>query len=364
MSYIAERLRLHLTTRAGYLLLGVGLLLILMPSFIRNLFFVNAVMLVFMYAVISLAWNLMNGYTGLLSFSHSVYFGVGAYTVMLLLYRGLTPWVGMIAGGVVAGILGFALGIPFSRLRSHWFTLGTLVLGDIFLLVFQNWKAVGGALGLDMPRSIFLAPPSLYWMNFASPTPYYYLALGILAGELLAMFAILNSKLGYYLQAIREDEEAAKASGIDTTLYKSLSMGISGFFTGIAGGIYTLRFSYIDPFAVFSIMRIAVYPVIAGLIGGVYSLVGPVIGSFIFIPIAEYVRAMIGGRLGPRFYGIHLVFFGVILLIISLRAPEGVMGWIQGRGLLKPLLGEKSLKGVGSTAHPSSKETSREASTS
>ncbi len=331
-------IKAELSTKAGRIFNAAAIVAVILPLVVRDQFFINAMMLVYMYSIIALAWNLMNGYTGLLSFGHAVFFGIGAYTLMLLLYRGVTPWIGMLLGGLLSAGFAFLLGVPFSRLRSHWFALGTLVLGEIFLIVFANWRAVGGALGLDQPRRLLLSPPSIYWLNYARPTPYYYLALGILGLELLLLYAILNSRPGYFFQAIREDEEAAMASGINVTLYKCISMAISGFFTGVAGGIYTVRFGYIDPYAVFSMMRISVYPVIAGLIGGVYSLIGPIIGSLIFVPTAEYLRAIVGGTLGSRFQGVHFASFGIVLLIISMRIPEGLMGWLEMRGLLKPLM--------------------------
>lgn len=337
MRRVMRLLRRELQTPRGRIVLVATLILLILPLIARDPFFINTLMLVYMYSIIALAWNLMNGYTGLLSFGHAIYFGLGAYTLMLLLYRDITPWLGMLVGGLLAGGVAFAIGVPLSRLRSHWFALGTLVLGEIFQLVFANWETVGGALGLDLPRHLLLATPSPYWINYPKPTPYYYLALGILGLELLTLYAVLHSKPGYFMQAIREDEEAARASGVNVTFYRCISMGLSGLFTGIAGGIYTLRFAYIDPYAVFSLMRISVYPVIAGLIGGVYSLIGPVVGSLIFIPTAEYLRVIIGGRWGARFHGLHFASFGVVLLLISMRIPEGMMGWLEMRGVLKAL---------------------------
>jgi len=328
----------ELRTRAGMLVLGLGLFLIMLPLPIKNQFFINALFVTFLYAIMTLAWAIACGQAGMLSFGHSAFFGIAAYTTMVLLHQKVTPWLGIPAGALLAGLFGFALGLLFARLRSHWFALATLVLNDIFRLIFENWEEVGGMRGLEMPYYLVVGEPSLYWLNFTHPRPFYYLALGITGLELLMIYLLTKSKMGYYLKAIREDEEAAKSVGINITLYKGFALGLSAFFMGLAGGLYTIRYGYIDPGAVFNMMRISIYPAIAGLLGGVYSLVGPVVGCFIFIPIAEYTRAYIGSWLGARFYGIHLVFFGIILLLVSLKMPEGIMGFLEKAGYIRPLL--------------------------
>lgn len=314
------------------LILGVGAALVGLPVLFWYLdmpFPANAIFLSLMYAIAAMAWNLLAGYTGQLSIGHAVFFGVGAYTTMILmLYYHITPWVGIFAGGFSAAILGLALGVPLFRLRSHWFALATIAVGEIFKLVFIVWKWVGAAAGLQAP----IVPPeqALYYLQYAGPYVYVYLALLILAIEVIVLYRIVKSKIGYYLQTIREDEHVAMSLGINVFKYKMIAMFFSTLFTGIAGGLYVVRFRFIDPFAVFDLITISVYIVVAGIIGGVYSFVGPIVGSFIFIPIAEYVRTNIVSRF-PEYYGLHVCVVGIILLIIALKAPQGVMGAISGR---------------------------------
>ncbi len=309
-----------------------GLLLTLAPlafMALRQPFYANMEFLALMYGVAALAWNLMEGYTGLFSLGHAVFFGVGAYTVMVLeLKYGVTPWLGMWAAGAMAALTGFLLGFPLLRLRSHWFTLATIALGEIFKLAFAHWDYVGGAAGLQAP--IRSGGEALYYAQFTGPYVYVYIALAVLALELVVLYKIVNSRVGYYLQTIREDELVAETLGINSFRYKMLSLTVSSFFTGLAGALYAMRFNYVDPFAVFDLITVSTYIAVAGIIGGIYTFIGPLVGAFIFIPAAEYVRATVVSAL-PRFFGLHVVVVGVILLLISLFLPEGVMGYLSRR---------------------------------
>lgn len=283
------------------------------------------------YSIMSMAWNFLAGYAGQVSFGHAVFFGVGAYTTMvLLLFYNVTPWVGIPIGGVTAALLGLGLSFLF-RLRSHWFSLATLALVTIFLLLFQEF-APGKAAGLQVP----IVPPEkeFYYLRYAGAYYYIYLALAYLGIEVLVMNYLVKRDIGYYLQAIREDEETAMSLGINPFKYKVLAMLISSFFMGIAGGIYTVRFRFVDPYCVFDILLISIYPVIASLLGGMYTFWGPVVGSFIFVPIFEYVRSNIVTAF-PRYFGLHFLVAGIILFLISLKVPRGVVGWLEDRGYFK-----------------------------
>ncbi|RLG63580.1 hypothetical protein DRO02_06300 [archaeon] len=343
MSEALRKLKMELKGPLSLILLAVTGILITLPLLVRNPFLINTLMLSFLFGFAALAWNLMAGYTGLLSFGHAVFFGIGAYTTMiLLLWWRITPWIGMLAAGVTAGLVGFVIGIPFTRLRSHWFALGTLALGEVVQIIFINWRAVGGARGLETP----IMPQCLYWLNFVDPTVHYYVIMGLLGVELFILYLIVNGRIGYYLQAIREDETAAMALGINPFKYKLISITISAFLTGIAGGFYTARFGYVDPFSVFGMMYISINISIIGILGGIYSLIGPLIGALVFVPAAEYTRAYIGSHFGARFYGIHLVAFGIILLAVCFIVPDGIMGWVERRGYIRAILGHGE-EGVG-----------------
>lgn len=296
-------------------------------------FIANMIFLALMYSIASMAWNLLTGYTGQLSFGHAVFFGVGAYTTMILaLYYNVTPWAGMFAAGVMAALVGLGLGVPFFRLRSHWFTLATIAAGEIFKLIFNNWSYVGGSRGLQM--KIVPESQKLYYIQYAGPYVYIYVALLVLAIETIVLYKIVNSRTGFYLQTIREDELVAKTLGINTFKYKMIAMGVSAFFTGMAGALYAMRFRFVEPAAVFDIITVSTYIAVAGIIGGIYHFAGPIIGSFILLPAAEYVRVTIVAKF-PRVYGLHVSVLGIILLAVSLFAPEGVMGWMERKGYIR-----------------------------
>lgn len=293
----------------------------------------NTIFLCLLYSILAMAWNLLAGYGGQLSIGHAIFFGVGAYsTMILMLYYDVTPWIGMFVGGFLSGVVGLALGVPLFRLRSHWFTLATIAAGEIFKLVFISWSWVGGSAGLQPP--IVPGEKALYYLQYAGPYIYVYLATVILLVETIILYLVVNSKVGFYLQAIREDEEAAMSLGINPMRYKLVAMFISALFTGIGGGLYTVRFRFIDPFAVFDLITVSVYIIVAGILGGIYHFIGPIVGSFTFMPITEYVRVYIVARF-PRYYGLHVFVLGTILLIIALLMPEGIVGWAEKRGLLK-----------------------------
>jgi len=314
----------------------VTVLLIVAPAAFYLLdapFLANMLFLALMYSIAAMAWNLLAGYTGQLSIGHAIFFGVGAYTTMILmLYYGITPWIGMFVAGVVAMLVGLGLGVPLFRLRSHWFALATIATAEIFRLMFMVWDYVGGSAGLQAP----IVPPEqrLYYLQYAGPFVYCYIALGILAVELAVLHRVIGSKTGYYLQAIREDEDAAATLGINTFKYKMIAMAYSAFFTGMAGALYAIRFRFVDPFAVFDLITISVYIVVAGIIGGMYSFLGPIVGSFVFLPAAEYIRTTIVAQF-PRYFGLHVFVVGVVLLAIALLAPEGIYGFLERKGIIK-----------------------------
>lgn len=336
--------------KRGQVLLTISALLVSAPLAFWKFdlpFPANTLFLCLLYAILAMGWNILAGYGGQLSVGHAVFFGIGAYTTMILmLYYGITPWIGIFIGGLIAGLNGLALGVPLFRLRSHWFTLATIATGEVYTLIFVTWTWVGGSAGLQPP----IVPPelSLYYLQYAGPYIYIYLALAILAVEVLVLYKIVRGKIGFYLQAIREDEDTAMSIGINPFKYKMIAMFISAVFTGIGGGLYTVRFRFVDPFAVFDLITISVYIIIAGILGGMYTFVGPIVGSFIFIPISEYVRVNVVARF-PRYYGLHVFVLGVILLLIAIAMPEGVVGWLEKKGIIKrkinlPLLDLKEVR--------------------
>jgi branched-chain amino acid transport system permease protein len=330
MNLFIEKIKNHLILILGIILLFIITIL----SWYADLpFLANVIFLCILYSIMGMAWNLLTGYGGQFSLGHSIFFGVGAYTTGVLLARyGITPWLGIFVGAFLAGLNGLALGVPFFRLKSHWFTLATIAASTIYMLTFTVWDYVGGSVGLNLP----IVPKELafYYMYYQGPYFYALLALVILIIEIIILNMIVKSKIGIYLTAIRDEEEAAKHIGINPFKYKMIAMFISALFTGISGGLYAVRFGILEPFAVYDIITVSVYISITGILGGIYNFYGPIVGAFIFMPITEYVRTNIVVRY-PMYYGLHVMVVGIILIFISLVMPEGVLGWLEKKGILR-----------------------------
>jgi branched-chain amino acid transport system permease protein len=296
------------------------LLLLIMPLVYNNYFFINALFLASLYMISSTAWNIMGGFTGLISFGHAAFFGIGAYTLALSYNNGLSPWIGIWLGGAIASLFALIISFPLLRLRGHWFALATIAVGEALKLFFNNWDYVGAARGVELARKEY----SFAWIYFIESIYYNYVAVLILVISIFIMFLIIRGRIGYYLQSIRESEETTMTIGLNPFKYKMIAMVLSGFFTGVAGALYAIRYRYIDPFSVMDLF-ISVQICLIAIVGGVYSFAGPLLGALIVTPIAEYTRALIGGAYGARFFGLHLLIYGVILLILSLYAPGGLM---------------------------------------
>ena len=310
--------RILLQKNALVIVGAIWCLLLLFPQFITQPFYLHLMILIFLYAMISGAWNILGGYAGQVSLGHAVFFGIGAYSSTLgVLNFGLSPWIGMVIGGFIAVLVSLITGYPTFRLKGHYFVIATLALGEIFFVIFTNWEWAGGAVGKHLP---FL-DPGLINFQFGPKTSYYYIALVFLSIQLLVTYFMERSYLGYYFQAIREDQDAAKALGIEITKYKLVAMALSAFFVAIGGSFYAQYLLYIDPESVFPMM-LSIQICLIAILGGVGTVLGPVIGAAIMIPLAEFSRAWLGGS-GSA---LDLVIYGLLIMIIAVYKPSGLMG--------------------------------------
>ena len=303
-----------------YIWLGLGAVIFLIYPLIFTLPFPRHVMImIFLYATLGLAWNMIGGYAGQISLGHALFFGIGAYTSTLMLMKlGASPWVGMLVGGILSIGVSFIIGYPCFKLAGHYFAIATIAIGEIAQVWMLNWDWAGAAVGLTLP----ILPESLINLEFHSTkAPYYYIAFGLLILGLLATYGIDRSKLGYYFKAIKGDLEAARSLGINVTKYKFYALALSAFFTSICGSFYAQYVLFIDPDSVFPLMLSVIVCLVATL-GGVGTIWGPVIGAFILIPISEFTRIYLGG--GGK--GTDLVIYGLLIIIISVYQPFGVIG--------------------------------------
>jgi len=297
----------------GLLALAV---LVALPAVLGS-YAITVFILIFFYGYLGQAWNILSGYGGQLSVGHAAFLGVGAYTTTLLgLYAGLSPWLGMLVGATGAALLGAVIGGLGFRfgLRGFYFVLLTVAFAEVCRIVALNTDAVGGALGLYLT---FTGDP--WQLQFRDNRAYYYVALGLLVLATVVAAAVERSRLGAYLQAVREDEDAAEALGVDTFRVKLVAMVLSAFLTGLGGAFYANYLFSLQPNAVFGI-PLSVDIVIRPVVGGAGSLWGPILGSFILSPLAEVSRIYFTSG---SWSGLHLVVYGVLLIGVVLFLPQG-----------------------------------------
>ena len=280
---------------------------------VTNSYYQLMLTLVPIWAVMGLSWNLLSGYTGLVSFGHAAFFGVGAYTVTIaLVHFDITPWLGIPLGMIVGTVAGVAIGYPTFRLRGHYFALSMLAypMALLYVFVWLGYQEVS----LPMKRE---APA--YFMQFVDYRVYIALAVGLLVIALLISLAIERSRFGLSLLAIKQNEPAAEAAGIDTLAWKMRAIMLSGALAAAAGGLYAVVQLVVTPDSVFGMLTSA-QALIVALFGGVGTLWGPLIGSAILIPLSEILQA----NLGDKIPGIQGVVYGIAIILVVLLAPEGI----------------------------------------
>lgn len=302
---------------------GILAALAIAPLFITNDFYLDGFILVFIWGAFAGSWNIVSGYAGMVSLGHNAFFGIGAYTSTLLFLKlGLTPWVGMFAGGLLAMVVGLGVGLICFRLRSHYFALATLAFGEVCSIVALSWQSLtGGAEGLALPIE-----PSVYNFSFGTKVPYVYIGFGLFLTVILISHAIENSKLGFHLTAFKENEDAARALGVKTNRVRLMAMALSSFMAAICGTFYAQYVVYIDPSSVIR-LPISVQVAMFAIVGGVGRAFGPAVGALVFIPVTIGLRAW----LGTSIPGLYMVIYGLTLVIILRYMPHGIWGAIHQR---------------------------------
>ena len=270
--------------------------------------------LVFLWAAMGLAWNIISGYAGQISFGHQVFFGIGAYvTVLLVVKTGLTPWIGMGLAVAVAVLAAVLIGLPTFRLGGIYFGLATLAYPLIFRIV-MDW------LGYQEVAIPMIRERPGWFMQFTEPRSFDLLALGVLAATLVLSRLIETSRLGYRLRAVKENEQAAEAMGVDAFRAKMAAYVLSAVPAAVVGAVYIHAILFIvTPDAVFGLLVISQTLVVA-LVGGIGTLWGPLIGAAVMVPVSEVLDSTVGDRLP----GIQGVFYGAALMLIMIGAPEGL----------------------------------------
>jgi len=294
----------------------LGILFLIFPLVIRSSYYQHLVIIIFMWVVIGSSWNLLAGYTGQVSFGHAIFFGVGAYTAGIFATKlGISAWWGMAFGGFFSMLVGLFVGWVCFRLRGPYFALATLAGGEIIRLIATNWESLtDGMVGI------------LIIQTFKSKLPYYYIAFALALACIYTIGSIMKSKWGYYFVSIREDEDAAASMGINTSLYKNISLLISSFFTGMAGAFYMNYMAFIDPEVVFSLHFISIMAILVGIVGGVATIWGPAVGAFVMVGLQETFRSSFFG-LAPKWISqAHALVFGLLVIFVIMFLANGIVG--------------------------------------
>ena len=303
-----------------FITLGACLGSLILPIFIRDRLVLNILIICFYYAYLALCWNLVGGYAGVLSLGHGIFFGIGAYTSAALFnFWAISPWVGMIIGGILAAIGAFLIGnSAFSfGLKGFLFIVVTLSLTQIFQEVVKQFEFLGASEGIRIPLHT-----GWTHFQFQGKVEYYYIILLMLFMVILISFLIRRSRMGYSLLAIREDEDTAEASGINSKGCKNLIFTVSAFLMALGGSFYVQFAFFIDPETAFA-TSLNINLILAVVIGGIGTIWGPILGAFFFVSILELLRFLpMQSQFSAAF---AKVIFALILMYVMIYCPKGIL---------------------------------------
>jgi branched-chain amino acid transport system permease protein len=313
--------------RAALLLALLALALLALPAFANNYYLAVATLILY-FAYTGQAWNVMMGFAGQLSLGHALYVGVGGYAAGALFFHyGVGPWAGLwlaillcVALGLVIGFLAFRFGIS-----GVYFALLTIAFAEFTRIGFDHLDWLGG------PGGMFLKVAQRDQIDLANfrgpPIMYYYAILALCAGAFALCFFLLKSRAGYYWQAIRENEEAAQALGINTFRWKMLAVAISSGMTAVSGVFFAFYYNNLFPEQIFHISR-SIEIILGPIIGGVGTLFGPILGAAVLTILADGITELLAA-LGWEFPGVKQVFYGIVLLAVIMFLPNGIWPFIS-----------------------------------
>jgi len=276
--------------------------LIAIPLLSGSEYYIQILTLAMIYAIYAASWDLLAGFVGQVSFGHALFFGIGGYIAAASIqYLGVHWLFAITLGAIVAVLFSILIGIPCLRLKGPYLALGTLAFSLILFNLFSMGTFLGGTEGISgIPR-------------IAEPVPSFFINLGFMIVSIVLMQVVVRSKTGTVFKSIRDDETCAEASGINTTKYKIAAFMISGFFAGIAGSLFALNLTAVNP-AVFQPLY-SFYVIIMASIGGIGTITGAIIGSFLFVILSEILRPLAAAA---------MFIFATILILIIRFADEGV----------------------------------------
>ncbi len=310
-------------SRRAWIMFAVLLALLLIAPLVVDDYLLTVLILIFYFAYTGQAWNLMMGFAGQLSLGHALYVGLGAYTTAALyVHFGASPWLGLPVAIAVAGLAGAAIGFLAFRFRvaGVYFAILTIAFAEFARIGFDHFGWVNGSSGLFLPVANYTQ--SDLWNLRGKPVMFYYLMLALTVAALVLCHALLRSRAGYFWQAIREDEEAARALGIDTFRYKMIAVVLSAGMASVAGVFYAFYYNNLFPEQVFGISR-SIELILAPIFGGVGTLFGPIIGAVLLEALSEGARVLLS-IFGIDVPGVKQVFWGGCLLLVVVLLPHGI----------------------------------------
>lgn len=287
--------------------IGAVILLIIIPFITQRTDLITWLLFVLLYITLAQGWNVIGGFTGQQNLGHAAFFGIGALIARYLWLYGLPIPLALLAGGTGAAIFAVIIGGPAFRLKGIYFVIGTLVLAEILKIIFDT----------VLPRADVLPPEMI---NNYSLTPRYYLSLTVAVLSVIAVYWVSRSRLGLGLMAVREDEDAAESSGVSIRKYKMVAFLISTFIAGLAGGVFAYYAAAAQPGALFH-AEWTFDAVIIVFVGGVGTIIGPIIGAFFFVLLKQILSIFLPG-------GMHILVFGILFIIVVLYLPGGLIGLI------------------------------------
>lgn len=306
------------------------LILLVIPLFFHSTFVLHMYTLIFFYTALTAAWNIP-AFGGQLSLGHASFFGIGAYTAAILYVRyGVTPWLGLFAAAIAAMLGGLILSLPLIRLRGPFFTLASIAFAEVLRMVAIDWRSLtNGSVGINIPFK-----PGLMNLTFQGGKPFYYISLALAVGVVYLTYRIRYSALGFHLRAAASDDEAAKALGVNTSLTHFIALMWSAGITGVLGLFYVFYIYVLEPQSIFSLDLFSLQPALNGIIGGMGTVWGPVIGAVLMTPLGEFLRFY----LGTIQQGLNYVVYGLVLVATVKFIPGGIVS------LLTPLIKRKRRK--------------------
>lgn len=312
------------------LLMGVLLVVLFGAPFVASDYLLTVLILILYFAYIGQAWNIMMGFAGQLSLGHALYVGLGAYTAAALyVHFGIGPWIGLLVAIPVAALAGAFIGFLAFRFKvgGVYFAILTIAVAEFARLGFDHLAWTRGSSGLFLPVAQFSHDD--LWQLRGHPEMFYYILLVATLAAFIFCRALLQSRIGYFWLAIREDEEAARATGIDTFRYKMIAVVISAAMTSFAGVIYAFYYNNLFPEQVFHISR-SIEIILGPIVGGIGTLFGPILGAFVLTGLAETLTASLNA-IGVDLPGAKQVFYGICLLLVILAMPDGIWPWLSRR---------------------------------